>query len=128
MRGLLDTHAMIWLIEGDARLSAAAANAIRDPLAAHWFSMASYWEMCLKIGKGKLGLHTGWRQTLAREMHVNRISWLGIQPAHCDIATNLPHLHGDPFDRMLVAQAQREGLTIITVDGIISDYGVPVLW
>lgn len=128
MRGLLDTHAMIWLIEGDSRLSADAANAIRDPSAVLWFSIASYWDMCLKIGKGKLTLHPDWRQTLAREMHLNRIVWLGIQPVHCDIVTSLPHLHGDPFDRMLVAQAQREGLTIITVDGMMGDYGVSVLW
>lgn len=112
----------------DARLSATAAAAIRDPANSVFLSMASWWEMCLKIGKRKLDLAPDWQTSMPGRMAKEKIQWLHIEARHCERTVRLAALHGDPFDRMLAAQSLEEGLTIVTVDAVFAGYGVPVLW
>lgn len=128
MRLLLDTHAFLWFAAADARLSGPARLAICDPTNEVFFSPASYWEMCLKIGRGKLVLQDGWMNWLPQMMAQQQLQWLAIAPSHCEATLRLDPLHGDPFDRMLVAQAQVEKLVIVTADATIANYGVPILW
>ena len=112
MRYLLDTHTLLWMFHGDPHLSQAAAEAILSPANELFFSLAGYWEICLKYSLGKLTLKPGWPQVLDREMARNGIQWLPIQKEHLLGVLDLPFLHRDPFDRLLVAQARHEQMVI----------------
>jgi PIN domain nuclease of toxin-antitoxin system len=127
MRILLDTHAFIWYIDGDPRLSPLALAAIDDPGNERWISAGTLWEMAIKINLGKLTLKQPF-QTIRGYMASNKLLWLPIEFDHTFQASSLPLLHRDPFDRMLVAQALSEGLAIVTKDTWIPQYGVPVIW
>jgi PIN domain nuclease of toxin-antitoxin system len=90
--------------------------------------VAGHWEICIKIGLGKLRLRSGWETALAREMARNRIGWLPLRTEHALGVTALPFHHRDPFDRLYVAQARCESLCIVTADAASGRYDVPVLW
>ncbi len=127
MRLLLDTHAFLWSITS-SRLSPAADAAFLDTGNQLFLSVASYWEMCIKLSLGKLALPDNWQQVAERAMAVNEIRWLPIEPRHCRAVIALPHHHHDPFDRLLVAQAQTEKLTLLSADPNFGGYDVPVVW
>lgn len=127
MRILLDTHAFLWAI-GKHKLSVDAQQAFLSTENELFLSAASYWEMCIKIGIGKLNTTPDWQVRFESEMVVNQIQWLPIAQSHCQQVTILPHLHGDPVDRMLIAQALVEGLTLMTANAKIQQYMVPTLW
>jgi PIN domain nuclease of toxin-antitoxin system len=93
-----------------------------------FLSAASYWEICIKHGSSKLKLAPKWEAMFEREIAANSIQWLSIEKEHCRGILALPPIHGDPFDRLLVAQALQEGLTIITADIHIAQYQVDTLW
>lgn len=128
MRLLLDTHALLfWVYEPD-RLGAAALRAIADRgNAVHW-SVASSWEVAIKVGLGKLDLGAPIDEVLPAELLRHGIALLPVEHAHVLAVASLPHHHGDPFDRLLVAQARSEGLTLVTRDARLAAYAVPVLW
>lgn len=122
MNLLLDTHAFIWLLDGNSRLPETARTLI-DAAEALCFSVASVWEGEIKRASGKL-----LAPPLARAAAATPISLLPITAAHAETAAQLPLLHRDPFDRMLVAQARLESLVIVTRDPEIMRYGVPTVW
>lgn len=122
MRLLLDTHVLIWWARGDA-LSSPTTEAIRSPANDVFVSAASVWEAEIKAAIGKLDLDAD----LAREPAVHGFLELGITAAHAVEATRLPLHHSDPFDRMLIAQARLEDLTLVTRDRALEPYGVPLL-
>ena len=122
MRLLLDTHVVLWWIARYA-FSAAAQGAIADPASDVFASVASAWEMAIKRALGKLDVPDDLEQQLAR----HGFTPLPINLAHALAAGALSRHHADPFDRMLIAQALAEGLTIVTRDGRFSAYGVPIL-
>lgn len=124
MRLLLDSHTMLWWRADDKRLSERAQQAIESPEARVYFSSASIWELAIKQAKGKLKLPVDLRDALLDE----GIFEILVSSGDAFAAAALPPHHGDPFDRMLVAQARAEGLTIVTRDPRIAAYGVPVLW
>ena len=128
MKVLLDTHAFLWLISGDDRLSETAQKAFLDPGNYLFFSAASLWEICIKIGLGKLSLKSGWLKTIQDEMKVNTIQWLSIEMPHCVELTNLPFHHRDPFDRMLVAQAMVDDMQLLSRDNRLSSYEIKRIW
>lgn len=130
MKGyLLDTHALLWMIAGDKRLSRKARHVIEDPGNALHFSMASYWELCLKVSLGKLTLQPHWEKQLDRELDRNSIQTLPVMPAHCRKLVGLEWIHRDPFDRLLVAQSLCDRLAILTADTHIAAYPhVRTLW
>jgi PIN domain nuclease of toxin-antitoxin system len=128
MKVLLDTHAFLWLISGDDRLSETAQKAFLDPDNYLFFSAASLWEICIKISLGKLSLKSGWLKTIQDEMKVNTIQWLSIEMPHCVELTNLPFHHRDPFDRMLVAQAMVDDMQLLSRDNRLSSYEIKRIW
>lgn len=123
MRYLLDTNIVIWGLMKDERLNKTALALLQSPDHAFFFSVASIWEIGIKMSIGKLKLPGN----LLQRLEANDIEVLPISPEHAFTSRSLPRLHGDPFDRMLVVQAQQEDLTIMTHDKQISAYAVPTL-
>ena len=119
-RLLLDTHTLLWWLEDSPKLDEAAYQAIADPRNEVFVSAASLWEIAIKQMLGKLRAPDHLGATVTREGFVE----IPVSFFHAEQAGKLPLLHKDPFDRMLVAQAQAEGLSIITRDANIPRYGV----
>ena len=117
MNLLLDTHVLIWWDEG-RRLTSAARQAIQDATTVH-VSSASAWEVAIKIGLGRLRP----TRTISQAVEESGFLELPILYAHAERVATLPDLHRDPFDRMLVAQAEVEGLVVVTRDPIFEEYG-----
>lgn len=128
MRVLLDTHAIVWWATGDERLSRRARVAIADPDTEVFISMASAWEIQIKASLQKLTLNES-VDALYRTLIIDHgFRMLGIELSDIDQLSKLPPRHRDPFDRMLVAQALRAGLAIVSKDKIVSGYGPTTLW
>lgn len=123
-RILLDTHTWIWWFTGDARLGIHARALIKHANDVR-FSAASAWEIAIKHAIGKLVLHG--QIDVAREVERDGFVALPVTLAHAEELRRLPPLHRDPFDRMLIAQARLEGLTIVTGDELIHQYDTPVV-
>lgn len=121
---LADTHALLWWLADDERLSAGARELIAAGEIAVHFSAASVWEAEIKAAAGKLVVPDDLLEALEADSFVE----LAITARHAREAARLPPLHRDPFDRMIVAQARAENLTVITADPKIADYGASVLW
>lgn len=128
MRLLLDTHALIWFSNGDPALTQAARAAIEDSDNERYVSHATAWEMAIKFNLGKLQLQVSYEAIFPGVLNANKITLLMPALAHYKALIRLPPHHGDPFDRLIVAQAQVEGLTVVTTDRSFAAYGVPVLW
>jgi PIN domain nuclease of toxin-antitoxin system len=128
MKALLDTHVFLWLMMGDDRLSQKAREAFLNPQNSIFLSAASFWEVGIKTSLGKLSLKEGWLKGFEDQMKKNTIQWLPIERRHCEKVSILPFHHRDPFDRMLIAQALVEGLTLVSGDHRFADYGVNCLW
>lgn len=128
MRLLLDTHALLWFLQNSPSLSAAAKAAIEDPTNEKFVSIATCWEMAIKAGLGKLRLVEPVAVFLGRELPANNFDLLAISFAHATAVENLPPHHKDPFDRLLIAQAQAEGIPIVSVDAALDPYGVTRIW
>jgi PIN domain nuclease of toxin-antitoxin system len=127
MKLLVDSHALMWFAAGHPRLSKRARSAITEPGNIRWVSVASWWEIAIKVSTGKLDLETSFAD-FVRRRHDEGFRTLGIEPAHAAELVNLPFHHRDPFDRMLIAQALHEGMPICTDDGEFAAYGVRIIW
>jgi PIN domain nuclease of toxin-antitoxin system len=121
---LLDTHALLWSVGDEDRLSPAAHEVLSAGLVPAYVSAASIWEIAIKRASGKLDVP----ESLLDKVAGARFIELAITFEHAIRAGSLPPHHKDPFDRMIVAQAQSEGLTLVTNDERIAAYDVPVLW
>ena len=128
MKVLLDTHAFLWSITGDDRLSETAEKTFLNPENNLYFSAASFWEICIKLSLGKLSLKSGRLKTIQEEMRINAVQWLPVEMQHCVELTKLPFHHRDPFDRMLIAQALAEDLQLLSRDGRLSAYEIELIW
>lgn len=128
MRLLLDTHAFLWFILDDPRLSAKADAVISDPNNGIAISPASFWEIAIKISLGKYSLPEPYQVFMEREIAVNRFSVLPIEPRHTAALTSMPFHHRDPFDRLIIAQASVENVPVISGDAAFDAYGVTRLW
>jgi len=128
MKVLIDTHVFLWLLEDAPQLSNHAKEAFSNPDAKIYFSAASYWEICIKQSIGKLELLDGWETIILRELKRNRIQWLAIEPEHMQDILTLPWHHRDPFDRLLIAQARQEVMSMMTADQRIAKYDVSIIW
>jgi PIN domain nuclease of toxin-antitoxin system len=120
---LVDTHAALWFFEDPALLSADAREAIEDARNVALLSAASIWEWALKQSRGQGSMPIEMTEAGARASFVE----LPVTWAHGTAAASLPRLHGDPFDRMLVAQAQVENLVLVTRDPLVLQYDVPTI-
>ena len=128
MKLLLDTHIFLWWILDDPKLSARALDLIGDSRNTLYWSAASSWEVSIKHALGRLPLPETPEQFLPAELGKNRIESLPIIDDHAFQAGQLPRHHTDPFDRMLVAQAQLESLGLISNDEQLSLYQVDLHW
>ena len=128
MKLLLDTHAFLWMISDDAGLSVAARQAIVAEDNEVWLSSASAWEIAIKYSLGKLPLPEEPDRFLPRMRERSGVALLPISEAEVCQIHRLPPLHRDPFDRVLVAQANCHGMVIVTDDAVIGRYPVQTLW
>ena len=122
---LLDTHAFLWWLTDSPKLGDEARTAIGETSSLVYVSAASIWEIAIKARLGKVDPGT---KHLDKEIASSGFSELKISAQHALTAGNIPLHHDDPFDRMLVAQSQLEGLTIVTHDKAFAAYKVRVLW
>ncbi len=123
MRLLLDTHFLLWWLADDALLGDRGRALISSPENLIFFSAASIWELRIKEGIGKLDLPDDFAEVLAGQA----FEPLAVTPTHAHALRGLPLHHRDPFDRMLIAQARVEQLTIVTRDPVIGRYDVTAL-
>lgn len=128
MNLLLDTHAFLWFATGDERLSAPARAAISAPSNHRLVSAASVWEMAIKVSLGKLDVSGELDDWLQRALDVCAAGVLPVDARHALATRELPWHHRDPFDRLLIAQAFTENLVLVSADGNMPAYGVPLLW
>ena len=127
MRVLLDTHAFLWWTHEDSRLSAPARKAIADAADA-FLSVASCWEIAIKTGRERLTLPKPVDRFIPEQLGLNSFQLLQIDLDDVARVAMLPHHHRDPFDRMLVAQALNDELTIVSADPVFLKYGVKRVW
>lgn len=127
MRYLLDTHVAIWIFQNKSQLSQNAITVLDDLSADLYVSIASLWEIAIKLSIGKLEFAGGISGFLAT-IGQNDIEIVGMLPEHVRHVAVLPFLHRDPFDRLLVATAIAEDMSIITADENIHRYGVKWVW
>ena len=125
MNLLLDTHALLWAVSEPQRLAPRAAALIIDPGNSVYVSAVNTWEMVIKAGLGRLEAPFG---ELSRIFEATGFFELPVTIAHSLRVLELPALHRDPFDRLLVAQALEEGLTLVSRDSAVAAYGAPVVW
>lgn len=128
MNILLDTHTFLWWITDSSRLSVVAISLMSNSNNNLYWSAASSWETAIKYQLGRLPLPEQPEIFLPHELNANRIKSLPITDEHAFRAGQLPRHHKDPFDRMLIAQAQTESLILLSSDSLFSDYDVDVRW
>jgi len=123
---LLDTHAFLWILSDDARLSQAARNAFRNPQNDVLLSVASVWEIVVKASRGKLTFPHPAVPYLREQIRQTRVAVLPIILSHVLSLESLPMRPRDPFDRILVAQALDEGIPLVS--RTLGGYGIEILW
>jgi PIN domain nuclease of toxin-antitoxin system len=128
MRLLLDTQALIWFLEDDSRLSKTARVMVEDTGNDKTMSMASGWEMAIKVALEKLKLPIPFKELFPARLETFGFLILPIQPKHLHAVLDLPRHHGDPFDRLIIAQALSEDFTVVSSDSDFDAYGVRRLW
>lgn len=121
MRYLIDTHILIWFLEGDNMLSKSNRQLITDSRNDIFVSIVSLWEIAVKISIGKLTLAKP-LSDIIEQLDVENIEILPISPKHILLVTTLPFHHRDPFDRVIVSQAIVENMNLISADAIFDDY------
>lgn len=127
-RLLLDTHCWLWLQTEPGRIAAGVLERLADPRVELLLSVASAWEIAIKHALGKLPLPEPPQSYVPRRLRDSDVAELPIEAAHALQVSSLPLHHQDPFDRLLVAQAQQVGATLVTVDRRLEPYDVPILW
>ena len=128
MRLLLDTHTFLWWVAANPRLSRKARAAIASARNECLISVASAWEMAIKVSLGKLRIDAPLHRFLPEQLAANGFQVLAIDLSHTARVAQLPFHHRDPFDRLLVAQAIEERLTLVSADPVFSRYGIKRVW
>lgn len=128
MKLLLDTHALLWFLAGSAELGTRARRSIEDLRNERLVSVASLWEMAIKISLGRLSFPTTDTGAVVGLLRSNRMEMLPVEAAHALGVAQLPRHHRDPFDRLLIAQAILEGAAIVSRDEQFAAYNVRRIW
>jgi PIN domain nuclease of toxin-antitoxin system len=128
MKLLLDTHSFLWFIGGSSRLSRNARMLIEDVSNQSVLSLASIWEIAIKVSIGKLSLGQTFETFIPQQMSLNGIGLLEISFPHTAVVATLPFHHRDPFDRLLIAQAIVEQIPIVSCDTALDRYAITRLW
>ncbi len=127
MKALLDTHAFLWAIAEEDKLSRRAQQVFTGPNQL-WLSVASVWEILIKVRAGKLPLPEPAGPYVVRKLAENRIDVLPINLDHVLRIEAMPVHHRDPFDRILIAQSQEEKLPLVTADPVFERYHIQLIW
>ena len=127
MKLLLDTHAFMWWDSDPNQLSTPVLAALRDPANEVWLSVTSVWEMVIKAQLGKLTLRLP-LAGIVTQQQANGLQILPVTLGHALAVEGLPDIHKDPFDRMLIAQANVEGAELVSADRVVRQYPVRVFW
>ncbi|MGI0490965.1 type II toxin-antitoxin system VapC family toxin [Alkalinema pantanalense CENA528] len=128
MKLLLDTHTFLWFIEGNLNLSNTARNLIEDEGNQRFLSIASLWEMAIKVSMNKLTLQTPFTNLVTQHVYSNAIEVLEIRPEQLDVLAKMPFHHKDPFDRLIIAQSVAESMAVISKDSEFGRYPITLLW
>jgi PIN domain nuclease of toxin-antitoxin system len=128
MRLLIDTHALIWYVDQDQLLTPVAHAAITDPANELLLSAATVWELAIKTGQKKLALSLPYRDWMNKAVADLGLTILPVTVEYADKQAGLPTHHKDPFDRLLIAQALVEGVSVVCADAIFDAYGVSRVW
>ena len=128
MKLLLDTHTFIWWDSEPQRLSQQVLNICQDPENVLLASVASLWEMQIKLQLGKLELNKPLAELVSGQQEINKIDILDVKLEHVLALAKLPSHHKDPFDRLLIAQADIEEAILVSKDQIFTEYEVKVVW
>jgi PIN domain nuclease of toxin-antitoxin system len=124
VRLLIDSHAFLWWSEASSSLSSAAHGAIADPANKVLVSVVALWELTIKASAGKLSVPADLETMVANQ----GFAVLSVTFPHLRCLAGLPRIHGDPFDRMMIAQALADGIPIATSDRRFAAYGVQIVW
>lgn len=128
MKLLLDTHALLWFATNDAQLSRTADSVISDSQNEVFVSPASYWELAIKVSIGKYPLSVPFETFITNAIDGNQFQILPIELKHVAEIGSLPHYHRDPFDRLIIAQAIVEQMTVVSSDKEFRAYPITRLW
>lgn len=128
MNLLLDTHTFLWFVAGDLSLSQPARLAIEDENNTRYISVASLWEIAIKVSIGKLTLSDPFEILIPEQLAENGIELLDISVEHIALVASLPFHHRDPFDRLIAAQAEVEQMTLVSVDNVFDLYKISRIW
>jgi len=128
MRLLLDAHTLIWAVDDPAKLGPDATTALQEPSNDLLLSAGTIWEISIKVGLGKLSLSLPFRQWMEQAIHDLGASVLPITVEYAAVQSGLPAHHGDPFDRLLAAQAQVETVPLVSTDAVFDQYGINRVW
>ena len=128
MKVLLDTHALLWFIFGDLRLSPKVRATIEDGNSTVLIGTATLWEIAIKVSLGKLELQCSYEEFLRRTLYDEDFSHLSITLEALSVLAQMPLHHRDPFDRLLIAQAISQKLPIVTRDPAFAAYPVEIIW
>jgi PIN domain nuclease of toxin-antitoxin system len=127
MNVLLDTHALLWFVAGDARLSTMAKQTIGADGTVNYVSMASWWEIAVKCSLGKLTLDDP-LDLFMKQRTAEGFRTLPLEPHHLQPLITLPFIHRDPFDRLIICQSMAENMAICTCDENIKRYPISLIW
>lgn len=128
MKLLLDTHVFLWWDHQPHQLPSHILGLLKNPQHDIFLSVASVWEMQIKQQLGKLDLHLPLAQLITDQQVMGGLQILPILPSHALAVADLPLIHKDPFDRMLIAQANIEHMSLVSADAMVRQYPVSVLW
>lgn len=128
MKALLDTHTLLWLVDNPEKLPAEVISICEDGSNDLYISIASFWELAIKISLGKIELDDKALERLKTWCDDNAVQLLPISIKHCQQIQLLPFHHRDPFDRLLIAQALSDQLVLLSADKHFTDYNVDVMW
>lgn len=128
MNLLLDTHVFLWLNDTPEKLSPAALTACLDENNTLFLSLASAWEIQIKQQLGKLELSESLHTLVTTQQQQNGLQLLPIEMAHIEALSQLPSLHRDPFDRLLIAQSIQQHMQIVSADQVFTGYPVELIW
>ncbi|NBD17323.1 MAG: PIN domain-containing protein [Cyanobacteria bacterium] len=127
MNVLIDTHTFLWFINDSPNLSSTAKDLLESDNEV-CLSLASIWEIAIKVSLGKLALPTTVGEFIPEQLELNQINILPIQVSHLDTVASLPFHHRDPFDRLIIAQAICEQISVVSVDQVFDLYEIKRLW
>ena len=128
MTALIDAHILVNGVDDQSRLSAAALAIVKDPTNRLWLSVASAWEITIKVGKRRLAISVSLQELFTTVLVKLSIDLMPITRAHLVSLSALPDHHRDPFDRLLIAQCVAEGLPVVSIDAAFDRYGITRIW